>query len=746
MRSFFHVPLFQNATMDTFESAKQFFFQGLNFFEKEMFSEAEDRFEKSLRLLPDRVSTLTNLSATKIKLKKFAEAKSLATQAIFADKGNSEAYLVLGLVELEYKNAIEAINCFDKAIEFNPDLAEAWSNKGVTLNDLRRYEEALSHYDKAIKFKPNLAEAWLNKGVTLTYLRRYEEALAHYDKAIEVKPDYAEAWSNRGRALNNLRRCDEALTHFDKAVELKPDYVEAWSNKGVTLCDLQRFDEALPHFQRAVELKPGDANAWYHQGITYAELKKYDEAVSSLDQAVRLKPDLDFLVGQVVYTRMKVCDWDNFNSQIENLLSAVERAENASSPFSVLALSTSEAINAKAAQIWVKEKCPPRISVIDFIDPIAISGKIRLGYFSSDFRDHATSYLIAGLIEIHDKSKFELIAFSLGPDKNDISRRRLVSAFDQFIDVRDKSDQEVAQLSRKLGVNIAIDLNGFAQYARSEIFACRPAPIQVNYLGYPGSMSAEYIDYIVADNTIIPESNRPFFSEKIVYLPHSYQVNDSKKPISDKCFTRSELGLPENAFVFCCFNNNYKINPCTFDSWMRILEQVGDSVLWLFADSTAAAKNLRKEAVKRRISPDRLIFASVMELPEHLARHRAADLFLDTLPYNAHTTASDALWSGLPVLTLIGNTFAGKVAASLLNAIQLPELITTTREQYEAAAVELANAPSKLGRLKEKLANNRITAPLFDTRLFCQHIEAGYSEMWRRYLSNSPAGHIFVDP
>ena len=705
------VPLFQNTAMDAFDSAKQFFFQGLGFFEKEMFCEAEDRFEKALRLVPDRVSTLTNLSATKIKLKKFAEAKSLASRAIAEDKGNSEAYLVLGLVELQYKNAAEAIKFFDKAIEFKPDLAEAWTNKGVTLNDLRRYEEAL----------------------------------AHYDKAIQVKPDYAEAWLNRGVTLNNLRRCNEALAHYDKAIELKPDYAEAWSNKGVTLNDLQRFDEALVHYQRAVELKPGYAKGWYNRGVTYAELKKYDEAVASFDQAVRLNPDLDFLAGEAVYIRMKVCDWGDFNSQTENLLARVARAESASTPFAVLALSVSEAINAKAAQVWAKEKCPPGISNVDFINRTAKSGKIRLGYFSSDYQNHAISFLIAGLFELHDKSRFELTAFSLGPDKNDETRRRVVSAFDRFVDVRDKSDQEVAQLSGKLGVDIAIDLNGFTHHARSGIFACRAAPIQVNYLGYPGSMGAEYIDYIVADKTIIPESNRPFFSEKIVYLPHTYQVNDSRKLVADKIFTRSELGLPESGFVFCCFNNNHKINPSTFDSWMRILERVGNSVLWLFEDNPAAAKNLRKEAVKRRISADRLVFARAMNLPEHLARHRLADLFLDTLPYNAHTTASDALWSGLPVLTLIGNTFAGRVAASLLNAIQLPELITTTREEYEAAAVELANTPSKLGRIREKLADNRLTAPLFDTPLFCQHIEAAYCEMHRRYLGNASADHIYVE-
>ena len=696
--------------MDAFESAKQYFLQGLDFFAQEKFSEAEDRFEKSLQVIPDRVSTLTNLSATKIRLKRFAEGKVLASRAIALDQKNSEAYLNLGLVEVEFKNENGALEYFDKAIELKPDFAEAWSNKGATLNALQRHDEALAHYDKAIALKPDYAEAWSNKGVTLNNLRRGDEALAHYDKAIALRPDYAEAWSNKGVTLHDLQRCDEALAHCDKAIALKPDYAKAWLNKGVTCFELKRYDEALTHY----------------------------------DQATRLNPDLDFLLGQAAYTRMKVCDWSEYHAQTENIIASVTRGEKVSTPFSVLAISASEAINLKAAEIWVKEKCPPGNAEVVFNNKNANPRKIRLGYFSSDYHDHAMSYLMAGFYELHDKNRFELIAFSLGPDKNDDSRRRVVAAFDRFIDVRNKSDREVAGLSRNLGVDIAVDLNGYTQNARSGIFSYRAAPIQVNYLGYPGTMGAAFIDYIVADKTIIPASNQSFFSEKIVYLPNCYQVNDARRSISDKRYTRLELGLPETGFVFCCFNNNHKITPATFDSWMRILKQVDSSVLWLFEDNPTAARNLRKEAVKRGILADRLIFAGVMNLPEHLARHRAADLFIDTLPYSAHTTASDALWSGVPLLTLQGDTFAGRVASSLLNAVGLPELITKTREEYEALAIHLAIAPDKLNQIRQKLANNRLTTPLFDTQLSTRHIEAAYTEMYRRYRSNLSPDHIYI--
>jgi predicted O-linked N-acetylglucosamine transferase (SPINDLY family) len=366
-----------------------------------------------------------------------------------------------------------------------------------------------------------------------------------------------------------------------------------------------------------------------------------------------------------------------------------------------------------------------------------------VGYFSADFKNHPVAFLIAELFEIHDRSQFETYAFSLAEGADEM-RGRLHKAFDHFIDAEARSDVEIAQVARDLGIDIAVDLSGFTQDSRTGIFAHRAAPIQVNYLGYPGTMGADYIDYIIADKTLIPPQSQQFYSEKIVYLPNSYQVNDRGRLISVRQFTRTELGLPENGFVFCCFNNNFKILPATFDGWMRILKSVKGSVLWLFQDNPRAVDNLRCEALNRGVEASRLIFAERMPLAEHLARHRQADLFLDTLPYNAHTTTSDALWTGLPVLTLMGESFASRVAASLLNAIGLPELITSSQEEYEALAIELALNPKKLADTKLKLANNRLTAPLFDTPLFAKNLEAAYIEIYKKYQADLQPEHMSV--
>ena len=370
--------------------------------------------------------------------------------------------------------------------------------------------------------------------------------------------------------------------------------------------------------------------------------------------------------------------------------------------------------------------------------------KIRIGYFSADYYDHVVMHLMAELFERHDRSKFELIAFSFGPESNDEMRRRVATSFDEFIDVRNKSDKDVALLSRDLEVDIAVDLMGFTANGRPGIFALRAAPIQVNYLGYSGTMGADYIDYIIADPIVIPEESKQYYCEKIVYLPNSYQVN-SKRSISDKAFTRAELGLPPMGFVFCCFNSNYKITARVLDCWIRILKKVEGSVLWLFESDAKAASNLRQEVLTRGVNPERLIFAKRLPLlGEHLARYRSADLFLDTLPYNAHATASDALWAGLPVLTCLGETFAGRVAASLLNAIDLPELVTTTPEAYEAFAIELATHPDRLKEIKQKLAKNRLTTPLFDTELFTKHIQTAYIAMYERYHAGLAPCDIYV--
>jgi predicted O-linked N-acetylglucosamine transferase (SPINDLY family) len=353
---------------------------------------------------------------------------------------------------------------------------------------------------------------------------------------------------------------------------------------------------------------------------------------------------------------------------------------------------------------------------------------------------------MAELFELHDKSKFEIFGFSFGPVNNDDMQVRVSSAFDHFYFVNDKSDHDVASLSRQLGIDIAIDLKGFTQDYRLGIFAYGCAPIQVNYLGYPGTMGTDFIHYVIADTTVIPETNQQFFTEKVVYLPHSYQVNDSKRAISHRLFTKPEVGLPGSGFVFCCFNNVYKILPSTFDGWMRILKSIDGSVLWLLDDNPTATSNLQKEAQARGVDPSRLVFAKRMSLDEHLARLKLADLFIDTLPYNAHTTTSDALWAGLPVLTCMGESFASRVAASLLKAIDLPELITHSQQEYEAKAIELATNPALLKAIKDKLAANKLTKPLFDTKLFTKHLEAAYSSMFQRHQDGLPPDHIYINP
>jgi len=422
----------------------------------------------------------------------------------------------------------------------------------------------------------------------------------------------------------------------------------------------------------------------------------------------------------------------------------VSSRKKAASPFNLLSIPSTLSEQKIAAETYAADNFPP-VADASALSFASHAGKIRIGYFSADFRDHAVAHLIAQLFELHDRSRFEIFGFSFGPSAADEMRRRLTASFDQLIDVQDKSDKETVELARNLKIDIAVDLMGFTEQSRTGIFAHRAAPIQVNYLGFPGTMGANYIDYIVADRTLIRPEEARFYSEKVVYLPHSYQVNDRTRRISDRAFRRDELALPTDAFVFCCFNNSFKITPDVFEIWMGLLGKIDGSVLWLLRSSESAAKSLRTEAGRKGIAGERLVFAEPMNLSDHLARHAAADLFLDTFYYNGHTTASDALWAGLPLVTRLGHTFADRVAASLLHAIGLPELVTRTSDEYEQLAFQLANDRDKLSLIKKRLADNRLTHPLFDTKLFTRHIENAYEKMWERHRMNLKPDHLSVE-
>jgi len=665
-------------------------------------------------------------------------------QAIALDPEYANAFCNRGVVLGLLKRSDEALANYDRAIALHPGDALAHYNRGNLLKDRNQMEAALASYDQAVALDPAYANAFCNRGVVLGKLQRPDEALASYDRAIALNSDPL-AYFNRGDALRELKRLDEALASYDEAIALRPDYAEAHCNRGAVLFELKDWNAALASFNRCIEINPGIFHAHHNSGHALIHLKQHLAAVASYDKAFSLDADFRFLLGTRRHAKMHLCDWGELVSDVDRLTAGILADAKVSPPFVILALLNSAELQHRAARIWVNAEHPAEHSLPPIPRPIP-RDKIRLGYFSADFYDHPVATLSAEFLEAHDRSKFDVTGFSFGPDTQDNVRKRLELAFDRFIDVRGKSDREVALLARSLGIDIAVDLGGHTGNSRTRIFALRAAPIQINFLGYAGTMGAEYIDYLIGDRIVVPETQQRHFTEKIVYLPNSFLPHDSGRSIADKAYTHNELGLPAAGFVFCCFNNNYKITPDTFDSWMRILKRVENSVLWLSRNNPTAESNLRREAMRRGIDADRLVFADRMpSLPEHLARQRVADLFLDTRPYNAHATALDALWAGLPVLTCVGDGFAGRVASSLLNAIQLPELIATTPTEYEDLAVQLAHDPQRLSQIRQKLARNRLETPLFDTGAFTRHLEAAYTEIQERYLANLPPEHVYVE-
>ncbi len=636
-----------------------------------------------------------------------------------------------------------AEKAYKKILKSNPDNFDALHLLGVIAGQKGNDELAIDLISKAIVINSKDARSHYNLGFSLQKLKHYELALSCYEHATLLDPNYAIAFSNSAAILKELGKFDAALGSYNEALKLNPDNAEDYSNRAVVLTSLHRAEEAITDCEQAILLLPTFHKAHYNFGLALLALKKIDEAVSAFSKALSIYPKYEYLSGLLLHTQMKLCAWQDFQDKVSYLIENIHSGYKVSSAFPIFAFADDLGIQRKSAEIWSADKHPFN-SLLGPIKKHPRRPKIRLGYFSADFHNHATAYLMAELFELHDKEKFELIAFSFGPDTKDEMQIRVSKAFDHFINVANLSDLEIALLSRELGIDIAIDLKGVTQDYRLSIFSYRAAPIQVSYLGYPGTLGTDYIDYLIADKTLIPQQSQQHYSEKIVYLPNSYQVNDRQRVIAPTKFTKQELGLPEDAFVFCCFNNNFKITPDIFDSWVRILNAVEDSVLWLLQDNPTAAMNLQKEAERRGLDPARLVFAKRMNLPEHLARHNAADLFLDTTPCNAHTTASDALWAGLPLLTCMGKSFASRVAASLLNAIGLPELITETQADYEALAIDLAKTPAILKALKEKLERNRLSTPLFDTDFFTKNLEVSYMLMYERYQADMKPEHIEV--
>ncbi|WP_076859947.1 tetratricopeptide repeat protein [Bradyrhizobium mercantei] len=699
---------------------------------QQRYGEALAAYDKTLAIKPDLIEAWLARGDVLFRLARLDDALAGFDKVLALKPDLPEAWLGRGNLLTELKRYDEAGAAYDKALALKSNLAEAWLGRGNLLVKLDRQDEALAPYDKALSLKPDLMQAWLSLGNVFVELERYDEALAACERALKLKPDLAEAWLGRGLCLLKLDRYGEALATYDKALALKPDLAGAWLGRGNVLHKLKRFDEALAAHDKALAFDPELTEAWCGRGNVFTDRGRYDEALAAYDKALALKPDLAGLEGVHLQLKMNLCRWESFASDCNQVIGAARDDKPFTDPFTFVAVSPSGKDQYDYARRWVGKWHPPAKTLL-WNGEIYQHDKIRIAYVSSDFQEHPVAHLTAGMFENHDTSRFETTAVSIGPANDSAMRRRLQGAFGEFLEASLLSDAEVAAKLRAAEIDILVDLNGYTRGSRTNIFAQRPAPIQVGYLGYPGTSGADVIDYIIADRTIIPDAQQGDFSEKIAYLPNSYQANDSTRAISETVFTREECGLPEHGFVFCCFNNLYKITPVVFDLWMRILSKVPGSVLWLREDNATAAINLKKDAEARGVSAERIVFAKrVASLSDHLARHRAADLFLDTLPFNAHTTASDALWAGLPVLTQAGEALAGRVAASLLNAVGLPELITHNSKAYEDLAIEIARQPETLKAIKTKLAQNRLTAPLFDTKRFTRQIEAAYIAMYQR--------------
>ncbi|MDD2366037.1 MAG: tetratricopeptide repeat protein [Desulfuromonadaceae bacterium] len=593
-------------------------------------------------------------------------------------------------------------------------------------------EGAKAAFIKILKTKPKDVFSLFSLGLIAMKEDDPNLALKNFDRVLKVNPTFDKAWFNRGVVLYALKRHELAIESYERAIRINPSYVDAYNNRGVVLQEIGKYIEAIKNYDELLQIHPTYDKALANKGFILILTLRYDEAIDCFTKLLEINPEYSFGLGMMSSAQQYACRWEDFD-RITNLINEGVRAgKPVTNSLVLMAISDSAADQLKCAQAFVAMRCPP--SPVKFWNGERYNhSKIRIAYISPDFREHPVSHLMAGILEHHDKSRFEVFGFSLGMADSSPMFKRIALSFDSFFDVRQKGSREIAEAMRAMEIDIAIDLGGYTQDARPDILAYRPAPVQVNYLGYPGSFGAEYIDYILADKTVIPATDQDCYTENIVYLPGSYLPTDSKLMVAERTPEREEFGLPATGFIYCSFNHAYKIGPVIFDVWMKILKRTPGSVLWLMKLNSAAEINLRKEAERAGVDPDRLVFATrVPKVEDHLARYRIADLFLDTTPYNAHTTACDALFVGLPVLTYLGHAFPGRVAASLLNTIGLPELIAPTLTDYENLAVTLANDAPLLKGLRDRLAVNRQTSQLFNTAQFCENLEFAYSTMWGR--------------
>lgn len=680
---------------DDFGLAKEHFINGLEAFRAGSYEIAETEFRQSLGYLPNRQSTLINLQAVLLKLNRLEDSLNVGQSILEIEPPSFEAHLNIGNV---YK------------------LKGSWT-------------KALEHFSKAIAINPESVQSWNNRGVVNLQLQNFSFAEIDFCEALRLDQNDSDSHNNIGVLHKELRRFDKAIDVLEKSIKLRPVNPDAYNNLGNVYLELKRYSDAFQAFQTALGFNDDCPDIQYNLGNLFTELKQFDDAFSFYDKALKRKPGLNWLLGRHLLTMARLCDWRDFELQREQVLAALRAAQPAVTPFDALCITPSPENLKRCAETYVDLTCPHAGSV----NLLYNHARLRIGYLSCDFRNHAVAYLMAGVWKSHNRNRFEIYGFDIGENDQSATRKKIVDSVDKFYVVSNLSDEAIAEFIRSNEIDILVDLAGHTRGARTPILAHRAAPIQVNYLGFPGTMGApSFMDYIVADSTVVPVGAECFYSEKIIYLPDCFQANDSERSIGEVRH-RSDYGLPERGIVFASFAHAAKMNPEVFGNWLSILKEVPGSVLWLIRENAQQEKNLRAFAETQGLSPDRLVFSDVLSYPEHLARYKVVDLVLDTLPFNGGTTTSDALWAGAPVLTCAGESFSGRMTSSLLTTLALKELVVESMDDYKALAIDLGVNQHKLAAIRHKLAENRKTSALFDTAKFTRNLEVAYERISDRH-------------
>jgi predicted O-linked N-acetylglucosamine transferase (SPINDLY family) len=707
-------------------------------------SEAEALCADVIRQEPAHAVALHLLGLASLRRGNPAGGIAFLRSSLRSNPNDALVHCNLGNALREAGQSAAAAESYRQALRIAPQFAGAHYGHGNALMDLCRVAEALDSFDRAIALQPDHVDAHNNRGNALLALGEPQRAVESYRRALELRPKFGLAIGNMAKALAALEKFEDALRYYDRLLMLSPDDPEAAYGRGLARRRLRQHDLALDDFERAHRLAPQSSEYLYRKAEALRDLGRYSQAAAAFHEVLKITPDREFALGNFLHARLQVCDWDGYEKHVERALREVAEGKRAYFPGPFLSVADSAEAQWRCARAFASGATTTRTPAL-WTGERYRHDRIRVAYVSADFRDHPVSTLLVGVLESHDRARFEIHGVALAGAQPTPLAQRVRSAFDQFSEVSGNSDREIAVLLREREIDIVVDLMGLSGSGRPGIFAHRPAPVQLSYLGYCATTASPDIDYLIADRIVIPAEERHCYTEQVVYLPDCYQPSDDQRAIAPDTPSRGSCGLPEDAFVFCCFNTHYKIAPRFFDAWMRLLKATPGSVLWLSAAAQDVVENLRSEAAAHDVAPQRLVFAPRLARPEeHLARYRRADLFLDTLPFNAHATASDALWAALPVLTCRGGSFAGRVAASLLTALRMPELITTSLEEYESRALELASHPVQLRALRERLQVHRRNSPLFDTARYCAHLEKAYSAMFDKAQRGQPPASFAV--